>query len=253
MLLLLFGSLILSLDPELADLASRARSMAKQRKIRGTDPSFADPGDYRLGSMSFSLSKRLSGSNSPDVAGYAVGRSTLAVIAPQLPSESVFVDADTQEIYEVRQNIDRDGDVLFYQVYRKNPLTVFTNIKFKSNVQGTTGDYNCSSTATAYSAGQCTGFTTVNLDPATGQPIAIPAPPINGYSWGSFTAGAKASGTGRYEVTINGLTDMQVDYALDIEGSATTGFILEGNVGFGSTSLSAVYFPVYGEYVAFFG
>jgi hypothetical protein len=124
----LFASILSDLSPDLADLAARARTMAKHRKLLEVDPEVLEPGRYIWGCANFKLTRRLSGGQSFGVSGYAVGRSILATISPELEFRRVFSDPETSECYEVRALIARDDDVTFYQVRRKHPLSLFTHL-----------------------------------------------------------------------------------------------------------------------------
>jgi hypothetical protein len=70
-----------------------------------------DPGDYDFDDLSFFLTKHVIGSTAPYVSGCATSQSILAIIAPAIPLNTVFVDADTELLFQTCSVLGSDDDV----------------------------------------------------------------------------------------------------------------------------------------------
>jgi hypothetical protein len=229
-LLLVLGSVLATLQPELAELATRARSMAKEQRRTHSARWTYESGDHNLGGVRFKLDRRLSGDLSGDVAGYAMGHQVLAIIAPEIEARRVFIESATQELFEVREVIIQDEEVTFYRIHRKDPLAVFTNLEFQVSQGEADIDRpamlglrsmlpkNCDFTVENESFGYGREGGAQRIQ--TGSEIESPDHPD------VLSLGADLAAVGAVAVRLNGVANLELEYSLELTGRAELAFNL---------------------------
>jgi hypothetical protein len=207
------------------------------------------PGHHRFGGVSFTLHHPLIGSLTPSVSGSAVGRSVLAVISAPISPDTVFVDADKQSLFSVREPIARDRDVTFYRVSEQHPLAVLTRLTLESVFDPEYG-YNCSFDRTTYSGGKCDGFVSWNWDGSTDRPKPIPLSTNV-----SALVGARIDATGSIKAEFHGLSDLGISFGLSVRGIAGVGIKSDGplNAKVEFEPGEPTYFPIYGAHLSLLG
>ena len=122
-----------------SELVKIAKSNANKRSVMSLSEEDVFPGDYKGSCYSYHVSKRLTGSASRNIAGYAIKDSYVAILPSNIralksveETETVFINSESNKMLSL-EYIETEEGVRIFSAKEVEPLQVVSNIKFSTH------------------------------------------------------------------------------------------------------------------------